>query len=428
MISIFVQHNFSNLKVPISPGTSLNEVLIASVKHFKLEGNYELKKDGKSVELDLPWRLLNYTANSKFHLVEGPNGGNTECFSGTKGKKVKIRFQVQGKGTLIKEIADNEPFSSVMNELANEQQWQTSMEEVSIQFFSKTIKFSDFHSTTLKSLGIESPSNIKVIVGTEDQGNKIQSSVLRKAEEDIQVEDTSVKSNNDKVVPDAMEEEQHEFYKPIIYLPPATSISQRIHDVIDNNEDDTDYELTVEHARLYQNMVAKQAGSLGGPLITKRMREQQGSKLRPNIKKIDECFIRIRFPDLTQVEAIFKTNDTIDTVYKIVAKMIKESNEKFGLYQTHPYKKLHRSNLKLVDDLGFGSKTILIFESEHNITQGPFIEEAMLAKAKNITASMERKTNGNINKEEKESKEPRKLKFDVQTQKGLPKWLKLSKK
>lgn len=439
MISIIVQYKFSNLKVPVSPGTTLNEVLIASVKHFKLEGDYQLRKDGKPVELDLPWRLLNYTANSKFDLLEGsPVANNTK--GAVVGKRVKIRFQVQGKGTIIKEIPNNEPFSLIMDQLCKEQQWTTPMDQVYVQFFSKNIKSADFNFTTLRSLGIESPSNIKVILGPGDQtdNNPLKKSKISEestnSENIPEPEDSNLKTDSNKS-PSVSEEhvKKQELHKPIVYLPPDTSISQRVHEDIDKNLDDIDYELTVDHAKLYQNMVAKQAGSLGGPLMTRRMREEQESRLKSNINKITECIIRIRFPDLTQIEVIFKADDTINTVYNVIEEMITNENEKFGLYQTHPHKKLDRSELKLVDDLDFRSKTILVFETEQPTNTGPFIKKNILENGINISNSIDPQLNQNGTSQDDDievpiKKEMKKSTFSSQNPQKIPKWLKLSKK
>lgn len=418
------------MKVPVSPGTTLNEVVLASVKHFKLEGEYHLQKEGKPVELDLPWRLLNYTANSKFDLVEGTSVANKK--NDRAGQKIKIRFQVAGKGTVVKEIANNEPLSVVINELATEQQWASAIDDVSVQFFSKTIKSTDFNFTTLRSLAIESPSNIKIILGYADKVNEV-SSVHDKSkvdDQDIKAESAvaSIKDTEDNVVNESHEYKLPELHQPTVYLPPETSISQRMNDNEELNEED--YELTVDHAKLYQNIVAKQAGSLGGPLMTRRMREEQEARLRSNLKKITQCFIRIRFPDLTQMEIVFKADDTVDTVYEVVGKMVTVKH--FGLYQTHPHKKIDPSDLKLVDDLQFGTKTILLFESEHSPSQGRFIDEDIFKSAKNITDSIERP-----NQEHKEldgktleevSRDNRKLNYTREKSNKIPKWLKLSKK
>ncbi|KAF4002443.1 UBX domain family protein [Saccharomyces cerevisiae] len=144
----------------------------------------------------------------------------------------------------------------------------------------------------------------------------------------------------------------HELHKPSVFLPSDEPLAV----IKDQIEDEEDYELTVEQAKKYQKMLSSKAGTLGGPILTKRLREQSANNLPKKNKAISECLLRVKFPDRSHIQIAFKPNEDMRTVYNVVSQFLIDENMPFTLNQSHPFKPLAKDDKKLLDDLEFGSK------------------------------------------------------------------------
>lgn len=127
-------------------------------------------------------------------------------------------------------------------------------------------------------------------------------------------------------------------------------------------------------------MLSSKAGTLGGPILTKRLREQSANNLPKKNKAISECLLRVKFPDRSHIQIAFKPNEDMRTVYNVVSQFLIDENMPFTLNQSHPFKPLAKDDKKLLDDLEFGSKTMLLFETNSN-SNGPLIKAHLLEDA-----------------------------------------------
>ena len=195
----------------------------------------------------------------------------------------------------------------------------------------------------------------------------------------------------------------------------------------DQIEDEEDYELTIEQAKRYQKMLSMKAGTLGGPILTKRLRDQLSNSSSKKNKAISECLLRVKFPDRSHIEIAFKPSEDMRTVYNVVSQFLIDEKMDFTLNQSHPFKPLAKDDQKLLDDLEFGSKTMLLFETETKFT-GPLIKAHLLKDAQKIThqarTNPPASTTDNFNLQDLSENVSKSKK----TLNKVPRWMKLSKK
>lgn len=429
MSSVHVHHNVSSLKVPVNGSTTLKDVLNVATKHYNLDPErYTLQKDYETLDLSVPWRFLNMAQNSKFELVEMQVREDNAIAEPPK--TIRIRFQIVDRGSFIKELSNNTTLDKALQEIIDDNQLDFAIHNAHLQCFGRQVPAELLASTTLNSLGIQSASNIKVLITDRDQ--IAQPHLKRESEESVESPEKIQLVNEKEITEPIKVSKPHELHKPQVYLPPKTSVSERVRNEIDNNIADDDYELTIEHAKLYQSMLAKQTGSLGGPLMTQRMRQMQDN-VKNNKHSVDECFIRFKFPDLTQIEISFSPEDTMHTVYNIVRELLISTDLNFGLYRTHPHMLLDDSELRLVADLQFGAKTALLFEPNNKSNRGPYLRGSVIDSGESISNIIDPKINTTADTEtEKEPSPTRKVSAAFSSSstgpKKIPKWLRLSKK
>lgn len=426
MGTVVVDYNFSNYKAKVLPSTVLNDVLVESLKHFKLLDDesqntaqgWLLLHNDKPVTLDLPWRLMNLSTGVKMELKKS----ETEISNSSSGvpKLVRIKLQVTNHKTIIEDVDIYQNVKEILDELALQNNWPLDPQDTMLQVFSKKIPYVELQHHTLSSLGIKDSALLRIILPNSTPSAQI-----------MEIESLPEKEHNTKTEDEASiiakTRKMHEMHKISAFVPSETPLLSQI-----NRDLEEDYELTVDQARRYQQMLTKQIGTLGGPLMSKRMREQkEGEQLKT---KITECILRIRFADQTHIEVSFRPDEDMQTVYKVVSKSFIDEQLRFNLCQSHPYKVLPPDEKQLVDDLGFGSKTLLLFQSE---SEGPYLKSTILNEAKGLTEAddvkldrLEAPTTKIENKDEEYVPSP-KIKTASSlsgSTKKVPRWLKLSKK
>lgn len=427
MGTVVVDYNFSTYKAKVLPSTVLNDVLVESLKHFKLLNDesqntaqgWLLLHDDKPVTLDLPWRLMNLSTGVKLDLKKS----ETEISDSSSGlpKLVRIKLQVTNHKTIIEDVDIYENLKGILDALALKNNWPLDPQNTMLQVFSKKIPYVELKNHTLSSLGIKDSAMLRLmLLNSIPSAQNIESASLPEKEHNIKTEDeaSSITDNRKK----------HELHKVSAFVPSETPLSYQIN----HDQDEEDYELTVDQARRYQQLLTKQTGTLGGPLMTKRMREQkEGERLK---NKITECVLRIRFADRTHIEVTFGPDEDMQTVYKVVSKSFIDEQLSFVLCQPHPYKILPPDERQLAEDLGFGSKTLLLFQSEN---EGPYLKSTILNEAKGLTEAddvkldrLEPPTTKVENKHEEivPSTKMKTTSSISSSAKKVPKWLKLSKK
>lgn len=417
MSTITVSYNFSQFRVKVTPGMVLNDVLSQSLQHFRLlekhggSGKWTLTYNEKPMELDLPWRLMNLPTGVKLELKP--------LIDNSGDKVIKVRIQAPGYSSKVESININANLKNFLQQLSQSTNWPIDDPNAKLQFFSKTIPVSDLDGCTLKSLGIVEPLSIRLILPTQD--NTVTTGVAASTATSVAQPPT----RQQEATQGEDEPRTHLLHQVSAYIPPEKTIASQLN----SQQEDTDPELTVAHARRYQQMVLRQTGGLGGPMVPRRLKEQQ-QEAAIKERFVQKCIVRIRFPDRTHIEVTFKNDDTMSTIYQIVSTSLVNEQQTFKLFQSHPHIELPPSDQKLTEDLQFGSKTLLLFESND---RGPFLKSSILNNAKDLTdaddVKLDRSDKVEINnKAEQHDTKSAQLESKRSTPGKYPKWLKLSKK
>ncbi|EDO15723.1 hypothetical protein Kpol_1073p9 [Vanderwaltozyma polyspora DSM 70294] len=426
MSSVTITYHFDTLRTKVSPNASLNGVLLQSLQYFKLitedheAAKWCLLHANIPIALDIPFVFLNLPVGVKLKLDKKPN--LSKVHGTDEPKLLKIKLQVPGSQPLVLSVNNKENLKKVINTLAQDQDWDLDPDTVSLQVFSKVLRYDELEAHSLESLGISTPTSLRLNIGGVKSLSKTE-----KPEVDVakviqtKEEETSMNAEMEDV------SKHREVHKVSVYVPSNVShISE-----LANRDEEDELKVTIDHAKIYQHIVSRKAGTLGGPLLTKRLREQYERQGLPQKTKIVDCVIRVRFPDRTHIEVAFKPDDTMATVYSIVKGSLINEETEFILRLSHPYKLLENNDDKLTETLGFVAKTLLLFESDG---KGPFIKKALVSNAKNIEEADDVKLDNNkssthVGNTVKTNQPNAKSSSGNSTSTGkVPKWLKLGKK
>lgn len=188
--------------------------------------------------------------------------------------------------------------------------------------------------------------------------------------------------------------------------------------------DEEVYELSVSHARQYQNMLSSYAHD-----SEKKRRIRKEAQKR----RINNVEVRIRFPDQSFLQANFKPNETNADLYKFVSNSLARENVEFELSIPHPHEVLATSTQPLITQLD--ARNLLLFRSQI-LVNGPFLKHDFLQQAKDMREAEEIKLDKEFNHVHAEdTTQIGPLKVNSPTTKSsthnngkkIPKWLKLGK-
>jgi hypothetical protein len=123
----------------------------------------------------------------------------------------------------------------------------------------------------------------------------------------------------------------------------------------------------------------------GGPLKTNKMRQKE---LEAKMKKYPKTLIRLKLPNLYQVQFGLLTTDPISKLYEIVKSMLIEADRPFQLYTIPPLKNLSSSSSDSCFEEGLTPASIVHFkwisESEGEDKSNPIIRSELMAFAEDI--------------------------------------------
>ncbi|KAG0670161.1 hypothetical protein C6P41_002498 [Kluyveromyces marxianus] len=192
-------------------------------------------------------------------------------------------------------------------------------------------------------------------------------------------------------------------------------------------KDDEQYQLTVDHALRYQKLLANRSGSnlANGPLMTKRLRENEKPQSKNPLQGLDYLYIRARLPDRTALDYQLSVSSTLHSLYEIVkGSLQEEASTHLVLSLSSPYTKLKDDDSITLIDAGFHKKTLVIAELPNVLP--PYLKPHLLANAKSIEQASSTETGSEAKDNEtapsQEEKKPAKKLTKA------PKWLKISKK
>ncbi|SCV02308.1 LANO_0F16644g1_1 [Lachancea nothofagi CBS 11611] len=408
MSVIQVSYKFGSYKEKLELSSDLNDALQKSITHFKLNDDnksWALYHRNKELPLTVPLRLLNLAKGATLELIEKKADIN--------GKKLKIKFSAPGFGTEIWNGFSSTKLLEAIQEICSLRSWTFVSQELKVQCFAKVWTYDQISKSTFAQLGILEDVSLRLLIPSTEEKLDAQPQILANHTPESIIEKAVTPQCVVNPGKSSSSNTQEHDYNVSAYIPGPNSTLG----VSSDQEDD--FEITVSQFKKYQKMLSKTTGT-NQPLLTKRLREQTAPK-----QTIENCNVRVRFPDRTCIDIDFKPEDTINLVYKAVAKCLSNGSSAFVLSHSHPYQELQDDDSKLVIDLNFGSKTLLVFHTEQ---KGPYLRPDLLEKAKPFSST---KLAEDAHSEPSSSPVPNK--GEDKPSKGLraghtPKWLKLGKK
>ncbi|AGO11914.1 AaceriADR150Cp [[Ashbya] aceris (nom. inval.)] len=418
MSSVRVEYGYSVFRCKITPGSLANDILQQALEHFKLDGEkqrWALTHGGKAVTLCLPFRQLNLPTGCALKLTSVSAGGE-----GTAA--VMIKFQAMGVGVQIRKVNTGSLVQDELRAACQSAGWPMEpAAQFTVSLFSKTLTFGDLADLTFRDLGVNEDVMIRLRLpgpGVRRASNASAGSTGARASSARKSEgsESSVRSKSEEPT-QKTHSHTKKLHKVLALVPSRSgSTSKAPEKPVVEEDSEGDYELSEQDVLKYQSMLAKRA--MAGPLLTKRLREEMDNKTH---KKVEQCNIRVRLPDLTHLEACFDRDDTMEDVYKLVAQSLASPSIEFTLTQSYPHVKLERSKQKLVDDLQFSSSTLIVLDTTH---PGPYLRKSLLEKSKKISAANKQL----LQDKEQTSSKPEHTTKEKLSLKKIPKWMKLSKK
>ncbi|AOA62672.1 UBX domain-containing protein 4 [Komagataella phaffii CBS 7435] len=388
-MSLNVTYQLRSFRVKTTPGTILNEVLTNACDHFDLDASsYQLYHGTRLLDLSLPVRLTGLAQGAKLELKVGKAVGN-----------VTLRFSIVGRTlnvdpkSLVLTVKSSNTIRSVLVLLGKNIGLDLSSENFTIQSFSLRISPGPDFDKPLSSLGLSSGNSVMRLVfeaqGPTTKSEKKVSSPSSSAlptsapatETHQDIKDTP--NHDSTVVKDTAAGEKST--KAHIFQAQAFKpSSNRIHS---SQDDDEVYELSVDQALKYQAILSKQAHA--SPMM-RRLAEEK----KKNAKKIDNCHIRIRFPDHSNLELTIDASITLKQLCSILTTDFLSLNEEeknaqnaFNLYIPHPHQILNTTanmNKRLDSDLKFGPRILLLYESANKVSKISYLKPEYLKDAKSI--------------------------------------------
>ncbi|CEP62170.1 Ubx4p LALA0_S04e09428g [Lachancea lanzarotensis] len=405
MSVVQIAYKFASFREKVEPGKNLNDVLPRSLKHFKLSTenkSWALYHAEKQLPLTVPLRLLNLAAGATLELKELKQTGTPEQI-------LKLKFTVLGRGAEVWTGPSSTKIIDAIQVIFERKSWPLTLNDMRLQCFSKVYNLEQINQSTFAELGILENVALRLSFASKLEEPRKQPRMPEPRSTPPVREKVKAEDYVEKPV-----EAQGDDQSIAAYIPDSDVSLASYKD-----QEEQDFEVTVNHFKRYQKMLSKSTGS-DQPLLTKRLREKESAS-----KKIDNCNVRVRFPDRTCVDINFKPDDTIRLVYEAVTRCLDDRTIPFALFHSHPHKEIQNGDLKLVENLKFGSKTLLVLESAHN---GVKLRSDLIEKAKTFASLRDL---DDSMKQTIESPAPKGI--DKKAGNSLrsgqtPKWLKLGKK
>ncbi|KAI5261250.1 hypothetical protein E4T47_09469 [Aureobasidium subglaciale] len=153
---------------------------------------------------------------------------------------------------------------------------------------------------------------------------------------------------------------------------------------------EADYLPSVEHAHAHQASLLRKGRNTRLP-SDREIAEKRAAKAA-EVRDIEFVTLRIRFPDMMQVEWRATPNDTSESLYTKVKKMLDDSSLKFKLqitgFQMEALIFDPTSQQKLIKDLGIKDRSLITFVWDHSVDKDtrnrPLLKQALRGQAKEL--------------------------------------------
>ncbi|CCH41196.1 Tether containing UBX domain for GLUT4 [Wickerhamomyces ciferrii] len=481
MSTVSVIYQLKTIKVKATPGTPVSEILEKATSHFILDATR------------FGLLLLNLPPGAKLNLQLSKTKKNVDI-------TIKIQFinSPFEKTSIVQNINNQKTLDELIDQIQSSAGLDIygSKKTLKFQSISKIINQDDFNKTSLASFGAENNASIRLVF---ENTNKVTPTVTKPNQQPIpKVETKSEPKSSSKEsskpieqpkptsIPEVqkpVEPVKYEELKPLetneissvsnpfptptqdsdveikdayptptpiqqeasksntpepipkhiyVYKPSESPLPQQ-------EPDDEEYDLTVSHARQYQQILSQKANE---SYKTKRLRQESKEA---NKKKITNIEIRIKFPDESNLQVNFTPQETNSDLYKIVGDTL-INNDEFSLHIPYPPALIENNSQKLL--VNFQSRNLLLFKTKLQ-KSGPYLKPEYLAKAKSlkeaeeIKLEIERKNSKNEQDESIDSSKisngvlPKSKTFgfgnssknsNSEKDKKVPKWFKFGKK
>ncbi|KAI9773511.1 MAG: hypothetical protein M1835_006151 [Candelina submexicana] len=244
------------------------------------------------------------------------------------------------------------------------------------------------------------------------------------------------KADNEPLVPEETEGEDDTIVGPgqrimSVFAPPSDTTPHAAR----QGYRDTDYEPTIEHARIHQSRLSEYSRNKRLPSEAEIKAQEKAASEK--FASVNETEIKIRYPDQTTVVSNFTALDTATTLYEFVGGLLESEGQPFLLTYTTPkglWATVPRdgSKAKLIRDLGFSGKMLVNFkwdenaspEAKQKVLKDTFKDQAKEIKVPEPQTAEEASNEGVIDQGKGKNKEQTTGGGKEGRKGGMPKWLK----
>lgn len=206
-----------------------------------------------------------------------------------------------------------------------------------------------------------------------------------------------------------------------VFAPPSSTTPQAAQKAYNP----TDYQPTVDHAKLHQARLASSTSNRRLPSnaeITAK-EETQAQKLA----SIQTVEIKIRFPDLSSIVSHFNREDTAEALYSHVRNLLNREHEPFFLSQTiaKGTRILPQGQEKLITQLGLRGKVLVTVVWKDGASLEARTEPVLKAEIAQKAKQIEVQEIEEVDVESADVKVSKKGNDGKGKAKGMPKWFKM---
>ncbi|KAL6928600.1 hypothetical protein ACO0SA_001928 [Hanseniaspora valbyensis] len=288
---------------------------------------------------------------------------------------------------------------------------------VSLQIVTKKVTFDDIINKNLnfQQIGVTSSMKIGVFV----QGSSSSTSSKPVKQQEPKKTTNIIENKETEKLEKKGENKVKEFNRETKAIAPTKKLNI---DTSNNkgDDDDEDPQMGIDDFKNYYETIANKAHN---------KKDVYKDILAQKKLLLEECHVRIKFPDRTILQAKFTSSETSATLYDFIKSQLHNPDLSFELYFGHPLKVIKNSDsLYLIKDLKFDKRTSLIFET--NNKKLPFLKKDLkLESLDNISKSNEKDNKISETKKDKDVRKEDTGKSKKQKlEDKMSKFLKLSKK
>lgn len=170
----------------------------------------------------------------------------------------------------------------------------------------------------------------------------------------------------------ATDEDVPEEEREVKVFSPSTST----YNPADYDLPDSFYDLTAEDLRALRKNAAQEAEE-ERTLMTREMREKRA---RAKCKVFTRCQIRVRFPDMIELQRVFLPNAKVGAIFRIVRESLADPTTEFSLYTTPPKRMLDNQEVTLAKRGLVPATIVYIKFADPNVVNTKYLREDLEAK------------------------------------------------